>query len=103
MLTGDNDTIAKSVALSLSLKDYKASLLPQNKVEEVDKLLNEKNKDDLLCFVGDGINDAPVIMKSDIGISMGGVGSDAAIEAICCGDTSIRSTSDGGTTGKSAS
>ena len=81
MLTGDNDTIAKSVALSLSLKDYKASLLPQNKVEEVDKLLNEKNKDDLLCFVGDGINDAPVIMKSDIGISMGGVGSDAAIEA----------------------
>jgi Cd2+/Zn2+-exporting ATPase len=81
MLTGDNDRIASSVANKLNLKDYKASLLPYNKVEEVDKLLLQKQKKDMLCFVGDGINDAPVIMKSDIGIAMGGVGSDAAIEA----------------------
>ncbi len=81
MLTGDNEKIAKNVANKLELTEYKSSLLPQNKVEEVDKLLKEKDKDDVLCFVGDGINDAPVLMKSDIGISMGGVGSDAAIEA----------------------
>ena len=81
MLTGDNEKIASSVASEIGLKGYKASLLPQNKVSEVDKLLNEKKQDDVLCFVGDGINDAPVLMKSDIGIAMGGVGSDAAIEA----------------------
>lgn len=81
MLTGDNDKIASSVANELGLTEYKASLLPQNKVEEVDKLLKNKKDTDVLCFVGDGINDAPVLMKSDIGISMGGVGSDAAIEA----------------------
>lgn len=81
MLTGDNDGIAKSVAEEIGLSGYKASLLPQNKVEEVEKLLAEKKKGDVLCFVGDGINDAPVLMRSDIGIAMGGVGSDAAIEA----------------------
>lgn len=81
MLTGDNDRIASNVAKEIGLKGYKASLLPQNKVEEVDKLLKEKKNRDVLCFVGDGINDAPVLMKSDIGIAMGGVGSDAAIEA----------------------
>lgn len=81
MLTGDNEAIAKSVADSLGLSGYKASLLPQNKVEEVEKALNEKGKKDVLCFVGDGINDAPVLMRSDVGIAMGGVGSDAAIEA----------------------
>ncbi len=81
MLTGDNERIASHVATTLELTKYKASLLPQNKVEEVDKLLKEKSSKDLLCFVGDGINDAPVLMKSDIGISMGGIGSDAAIEA----------------------
>ena len=81
MLTGDNRAIAASVAAKLGLTGYKASLLPQNKVEEVERLLAEKEKGEILCFVGDGINDAPVLMRADIGIAMGGVGSDAAIEA----------------------
>lgn len=81
MLTGDNEAIASSVASQIGLTGYKASLLPQNKVEEVDKMLKAKGQKDVLCFVGDGINDAPVLMRSDIGIAMGGVGSDAAIEA----------------------
>ena len=81
MLTGDNEAIAKSVAAEAGVTAYKASLLPQNKVEEVEKMLSEKKKSDVLCFVGDGINDAPVLMRSDVGIAMGGVGSDAAIEA----------------------
>ena len=81
MLTGDNAAIAASVAEKAGVSSYKASLLPQNKVEEVEKLLAEKAPGDVLCFVGDGINDAPVLMRSDIGIAMGGVGSDAAIEA----------------------
>ncbi|MDE5563181.1 MAG: cadmium-translocating P-type ATPase [Clostridiales bacterium] len=81
MLTGDNEAIAESVATQIGLTGYKASLLPQNKVEEVENLLAAKDKNDVLCFVGDGINDAPVLMRSDIGIAMGGVGSDAAIEA----------------------
>lgn len=81
MLTGDNEAIAKNVANQIGLTGYKASLLPQNKVTEVDNMLKEKGSDEVLCFVGDGINDAPVLMRSDIGIAMGGVGSDAAIEA----------------------
>ena len=81
MLTGDNEAIAKSVASQIGLTGYKSSLLPQNKVEEVDAMLQSKGQKDVLCFVGDGINDAPVLMRSDIGIAMGGVGSDAAIEA----------------------
>ena len=81
MLTGDNESIAENVAKQIGLTGYKASLLPQNKVEEAEKLLKEKGEKDVLCFVGDGINDAPVLMRSDIGIAMGGVGSDAAIEA----------------------
>lgn len=81
MLTGDNEAIAGSVAKEVGLTGYKASLLPQNKVEEVEKLLEEKGRGEVLCFVGDGINDAPVLMRSDVGIAMGGAGSDAAIEA----------------------
>ncbi|MDE6655792.1 MAG: cadmium-translocating P-type ATPase [Anaeroplasmataceae bacterium] len=81
MLTGDNEAIAKEVASKLGVTSYKASLLPQNKVEEVEALLSKKKEKEYLSFVGDGINDAPVLMRSDIGISMGGVGSDAAIEA----------------------
>ncbi len=81
MLTGDNEQIAARVAAELGVSDYKASLLPQDKVAEVEKLLSEKPAKESLCFVGDGINDAPVLMRADIGIAMGGIGSDAAIEA----------------------
>ena len=81
MLTGDNEAIAQHVSKQIGVTEFKASLLPQNKVEEVEKLLAAKKEKDLLCFIGDGINDAPVLMRSDSGISMGGVGSDAAIEA----------------------
>ena len=81
MLTGDNEAIAKNVADELGVRAYRSSLLPQNKVEEVENLLAQKKPKDTLCFVGDGINDAPVLMRADIGIAMGGMGSDAAIEA----------------------
>lgn len=81
MLTGDNEKVALDVAKKLGVSHFEASLLPQNKVERVEDLLAKKSKSDVLCFVGDGINDAPVLMRSDIGIAMGGVGSDAAIEA----------------------
>lgn len=81
MLTGDNESIAKSVADQTGVTEFKASLLPQNKVEAVEALLKKKRQNDVLCFAGDGINDAPVLMRADIGIAMGGAGSDAAIEA----------------------
>ena len=81
MLTGDNDLVGKEVYEQLGLSEYKAGLLPQDKVREVDSILANKEKGELLAYVGDGINDAPVLARSDIGISMGGVGSDAAIEA----------------------
>ena len=81
MLTGDNEIVAKNVSMQLGLTEYKSSLLPEDKVVETKKIIDTKNKNDVVCFVGDGINDAPVLMLSDVGISMGGVGSDAAIEA----------------------
>lgn len=81
MLTGDNEEIARNLANKLSVKNYKASLLPQSKVDEVEKLLASKKHNEALCFVGDGINDAPVLALSDVGISMGINGSDAAVEA----------------------
>ncbi|MDE6399007.1 MAG: HAD-IC family P-type ATPase, partial [Clostridiales bacterium] len=81
MLTGDNETIAGAVAKSAGVTEYKASLLPQDKVAETERILAAKKKGESVCFVGDGINDAPVLMRADIGVAMGGVGSDAAIEA----------------------
>lgn len=81
MLSGDNDAVAKDVSTRLGLSEYKANLLPQDKVKEVSELLENKKPGELIAYVGDGINDAPVLAQSDIGISMGGVGSDAAIEA----------------------
>ena len=81
MLTGDNEQVAQEVSNQLNMTSYKASLLPQDKVSEVDYLINNKAKNELIAYVGDGANDAPVLARSDIGISMGGVGSDAAIEA----------------------
>lgn len=81
MLTGDNSAVAEDVAKKLGLRMFKADLLPNQKVEEVEKLLAQKSNGRTLGFVGDGINDAPVLARADIGIAMGGIGSDAAIEA----------------------
>ncbi len=78
MLTGDNQATANQISKELALEECYAELLPQNKVEILEKYLNQQNK---VIFVGDGINDAPVLARADIGIAMGGVGSDAAIEA----------------------
>lgn len=80
MLTGDKPQTAQSVAASLGIKKYFASLLPQNKVEKVEELMSG-SQGGLVAFAGDGINDAPVIARADIGIAMGGLGSDIAIEA----------------------
>lgn len=82
MLTGDLKKVADKVSEELKLDKVYSDLLPQDKVEKVEELLSEKkNKDDVLAFVGDGINDAPVLSRADIGIAMGAMGSDAAIEA----------------------
>lgn len=81
MLTGDSESISKEVSEKLNLDEYHAKLLPQDKVTLVENLMLEKSENGKLIFVGDGINDAPVLALSDIGIAMGGLGSDAAIEA----------------------
>lgn len=81
MLTGDVEEVARSVASKLGLDEFHAKLLPQDKVAEVERLLDEESKKGRLAFVGDGINDAPVLTRADIGIAMGAMGSDAAIEA----------------------
>ncbi len=81
MLTGDNKTIAEYVAKVISIDEVRAELMPHEKVSEVEKIYNGLSKKGRLIFVGDGINDAPVLARADIGIAMGGIGSDAAIEA----------------------
>ena len=81
MLTGDNEQIGKSVADELGLDAYYAQLLPDQKVEKLEMLDKQKRQGSKLAFVGDGINDAPVLARADVGIAMGGLGSDAAIEA----------------------
>ena len=81
MLTGDMQKVAAKVAEELGVDDFRAELLPADKVSEVERLLGEKGSGECLAFVGDGINDAPVLSRADIGIAMGAMGSDAAIEA----------------------
>ena len=81
MLTGDAKRVADSVAAGLGVDEVRSELLPGDKVAEVEKLLAAKGKNEMLAFVGDGINDAPVLTRADIGIAMGAMGSDAAIEA----------------------
>ena len=81
MLTGDREEVGAHVAQQLKLSEYHAELLPADKVAYVERLLGEKTEGEYLAFVGDGINDAPVLARADVGIAMGGLGSDAAIEA----------------------
>ena len=81
MLTGDRKETAEAISKELSIDEYHAGLLPADKVDMVEKLLSENRTDGKLTFVGDGINDAPVLMRADVGIAMGALGSDAAIEA----------------------
>ena len=81
MLTGDTDAAARHVARELGVDEVHSQLLPADKVQQVERLLSERKDGKLLAFVGDGINDAPVLARADIGIAMGALGSDAAIEA----------------------
>ena len=81
MLTGDAAAVAGQVAASLGIDEVYSELLPGDKVEKVEELLAKKPERSRLAFVGDGINDAPVLSRADIGIAMGAMGSDAAIEA----------------------
>ena len=81
MFTGDNLEVAKDISSKLGIKDYKYNMLPNDKYNELTKIIKKKKNNKLVAFVGDGINDSPVIALSDIGFSMGGVGNDSAIEA----------------------
>ena len=81
MLTGDREEVGAYVAHELGLNEYHAGLMPADKVAHVERLLKEKRAGEFLAFVGDGINDAPVLARADVGVAMGGLGSDAAIEA----------------------
>ncbi|MEY8001002.1 heavy metal translocating P-type ATPase [Clostridium sp. Mt-5] len=81
MLTGDNSLVGKKIAESIGLDEVYAELLPDEKVEKLEEIYNENGKNGKLIFVGDGINDAPVLARADVGVAMGGIGSDAAIEA----------------------
>ena len=81
MLTGDSKRVADQVAADLGIQEVYSELLPADKVSKVEELLSKKTEKEKLVFVGDGINDAPVLSRADIGIAMGALGSDAAIEA----------------------
>jgi Cd2+/Zn2+-exporting ATPase len=81
MLTGDNKAVAEKIANSLEIDKVYSELLPVDKVDRLEELFSEKSENGKLVFVGDGMNDAPVLARADIGIAMGGLGSDAAIEA----------------------
>lgn len=81
MLTGDREVVARDVAAKIGVDEYHAALMPADKVSYVENLMQQKEKSRTLAFVGDGINDAPVLKRSDVGIAMGALGSDAAIEA----------------------
>lgn len=81
MLTGDAQKVGQSIGQKLAIDEVHAELLPQNKVEEIEKLDQQKHPKEKIAFVGDGINDTPVLARADVGIAMGGLGSDAAIEA----------------------
>jgi len=81
MLTGDHESTAKEVATQLGIDEVHAQLLPQDKLSRVERMLDEKPADQVLVFIGDGINDAPVLTRADVGVAMGALGSDAAVEA----------------------
>lgn len=81
MLTGDNKSVANKIAKLIGIDKVYAELLPGDKVSKIEEIIKEKSKKGKVLFVGDGINDAPVLARADVGIAMGGLGSDAAIEA----------------------